>query len=242
MRVGIRKGIFGDAKLALGVEGLVVRRHAKDWSETAPWALIQSAESQVLIGEPNVVLEGSGRKTASKCGFKLAELCQDSCRPGFHLVVGESIKVGFCYVNSYHKSCFSRQQNDHSETAVRMWMCLGAIVGDLAEQGKQESLSTTRKWKCQRWRVGAKCVLLNERLAPREYVHVTNLRGRSSGVRQEMLHTTEVHQGMRACRFLYVGCLRPCHHFLAVQFLLQIAQGAGKAVSCGPATLDLISD
>lgn len=34
-----------------------------------------SAESQVLIGKPNVGLSGSGRKTASTCGFKLAALC-----------------------------------------------------------------------------------------------------------------------------------------------------------------------
>lgn len=44
----------------------------KTGARTARWALIRSAESQVLIGEPNVGLEGSGRKTASKCGFKLA--------------------------------------------------------------------------------------------------------------------------------------------------------------------------
>lgn len=54
----------------------------------------------------------------------------------------------------------------------------------------------------------------------------------SSGVRQEMLHISR-HAGMSIpLRRL----LRPCHHFLAV--LLQIAQGAGKAVKCGPAALD----
>ena len=73
----MRRGIWGDAKLALGNGCLVVRRHAKDWSEDGAVGVDTkcSAESQVLIGKPNVGLLGSGRKTARTCGFKLAELC-----------------------------------------------------------------------------------------------------------------------------------------------------------------------